>query len=65
MTLGEEYPLEQERLRNLIQVYRTLGPVGHFGATAINIVLKRADEAAISGDLAAMMVSFNEMKGCE
>lgn len=64
-TLGDEYPKQQARLRELIQLYSDLGPVGAFGKVVIEQVLRRADEAAISGDVVAMLRSFEEMKGCE
>ena len=66
VTLGEEFPLEQKRLRELIAIYDDLpGGVGIFGATMIRQTLERADRAAISGDLVEMIAAFQEMKGCE
>lgn len=64
-TLGEAYPREQERCRELLATYKELGPVGSFGAAAISDVLRRADAAVISGDLAQMIALYQEMKGCE
>ncbi len=64
-TLAEAYPQEQARCRELLQVYRDLGPVGHFGFMAISQVLGRAEEAAASGDIAAMIRCYQEMKECQ
>jgi len=68
-TLGEAYPLEQTRLRRLIEQYRDVGKLPGVNCTfaiiAIEDVQRRADEAAISGDVVAMVRLFQEMKGCE
>lgn len=64
-TLGEEYPKEQARCREILGYYRELGPVGSFGAAMIEATLKRADEAAVTGDLAAMISAFEDMKAVE
>ena len=64
-TLGEEYPLEQARCRELLVQYERIGPAGMFGATVLRLVLKEADEAAVSGDLPRMVVAFREMKAME
>ena len=63
-TLGEDYPKEQERLRELIQVYAQI-PSGAFGKMMIEHALKKADEAAISGDLPRMIAAYKAMKECE
>ena len=64
-TLGEELPKEQARVRELLVIYKSLGPRANFGALMIEQVLQRADQAAISGDLVAMLRSIKELKGCE
>lgn len=65
-SLGTEYPKEQARCRELLSEYRQMpNGAGFFGATMIEAVLKRADEAAVSGDVLAMLRSYEEMKGCE
>lgn len=65
-TVGDDFPREQARLRELIAVYRGLpGGVGTFVALMIEGVLCSADEAAMSGDLVAIIQSYNEMRGCE
>jgi hypothetical protein len=65
MTLGEAYPLEIERVTELLADYVVLGPTGAFGAIMIKDVLKRATHALAAQDLAAMVVMFQELKGCQ
>lgn len=64
-TLGGEYPNQQARCRVLLKTYADLGPAGVFGAAYIKSVLKRADKAAMSGDVVEMVRAFHDMKGCE
>lgn len=65
MTLGDEYPLEQARLRELKRQYESIGPAGAFGLHFIKEALADADRAAISGDLAEMIQAFKAMKECQ
>jgi hypothetical protein len=65
-TLGDEFPLQQKRCRELLGEYKALpNGVGTFGALMIEQVLQRADAAAVSGDVVAMLRSFQEMKDCQ
>lgn len=64
-SLGELYPVEQARCRELLTAYKAIGPAGQFGHLMISQVLERADRAAISGDVVAMLRCYEEMKGCE
>lgn len=64
-SVGEDFPREQARVRSLLGEYKTLGPVGMFGATMIEQVLQRADQAAMSGDVVAVLRSYEELKGCK
>jgi hypothetical protein len=41
-----------------------IGPAGAFGRMMIEAVLKRADEAAISGDVIEILKSYREMEVC-
>ena len=61
-SLGEEFPKEQARVREILGHYRAIGPAGNFGAAMIADTLRKADEAAISGDLVAMLRLYEEMK---
>lgn len=64
-SLGEEYPKLQAHVRELLSNYEEIGTAGMFGAIMLKDVLKRADEAAISGDVVAMIAMYKEMEGCE
>jgi hypothetical protein len=64
-TLGESFPEEQARVRELLGVYRELGPVGTFGAIILEATLREADEAAISGDVVRMLRAYEALKGCQ
>jgi len=65
-SLGEAFPREQARVRELLHVYQRLPKnAGAFGAVMLEQVLQRADQAAISGDPVAMLRSLQELKGCE
>lgn len=64
-SLGEEYPREQERCREVLAMYKELGAAGMFGAAHIEATLKEADEAAISGDVVRMLLAYERMKGVE
>lgn len=68
-TVGDDFPKQQARCRELIAQYKEIGNgpgvfVG-FAIANIEAVLRRADEAAISGDIVAILKSYEEMKGCE
>jgi len=64
-TIGDDFPKEQARLRELLVGYREIGPVGRFGAMLIEEVLKRADHAVMAGDVVAMIRLYKEMQGFE
>ena len=63
-TVGEDFPLKQARVRELLTVYRSIS-TGGFGAMKLEAMLRRADEAAISGAVVAIVRSYQEMKECE
>jgi uncharacterized membrane protein YgdD (TMEM256/DUF423 family) len=63
-SVGEAFPKEQQRLRELLAIYRGLeGGVGAFGAAGIEQTLQRADQAMASGDVVAIVQAFAEMQG--
>ena len=63
-SLAEELPKEQQRVRELLEVYNTI-PTGAFGAMMLRQALGRAEQAAPSGDVVAMLRSYEELKGCQ
>lgn len=64
-SLGELYPQMQAHVREVLGQYKQIGPAGQIGAALIEQTLKRADEAAMSGDVVAMLRCYEEMKGIE
>ena len=64
-SLGEDYPKQQARVREVLKLYQEIGPSGRFGAMMIERDLKEADEAAMSGDLARMIRAYETLKGIE
>jgi hypothetical protein len=63
-SVGEEFPKEQARVRELLGEYKAIGPAGAFGAMMIEQTLRRADAAMASGDVVEIVRSFQELKGC-
>lgn len=64
-SIGEEFPKEQARVREVLASYKAIGPPGAFGAAMIEIILREADQAMASGDLVAMLKAFHKMRGVE
>lgn len=64
-TLSDALPLEQARVRALLVQYAELGPRGAFAAAVIEGVLRRADEAILSGDVVEMLRAYKELQGCK
>lgn len=64
-SLAEAIPKEQERVREVLAIYRSIGPAGAFGAACIEQTLREADRAVMSGDVIAMLRSFKAMKEIE
>lgn len=61
-SLGEQYPIEQARVRTILSYYREIGPAGMFGAAMIEQTLREADAAAVSGDVIRMLRAYEAMK---
>jgi hypothetical protein len=64
-SIGEDFPNEQARVRELLTEYKAIGPAGAFGALMIEKALQRADQAMASGDVVAIVRSYQELKECE
>lgn len=62
LTLGDALPQEQARVREVLGYYKEIGPAGAFGAMMIEQALQRADRAAMSGDVVAMLAVYKELK---
>lgn len=59
-SVGDDFPNQQARARELLDIYRTI-PTGGFGALMIEEALQRADQALASGDIVAIVRSYNEL----
>ena len=62
-SLAEQLPKEQQRVRELLPHYDAI-PTGAFGGMMLRQALTRAEQAAASGDVIAMLRSYEELKGC-
>ena len=60
-TLAEALPKEQQRVRELLPIYDEI-PAGIFAATMMRQSLTRADQAASSGDVVAMLAAYEDLK---
>ena len=61
-SLAVELPKEQQRVRELLPLYDQI-PTGVFAATLMRQALTRAEQAASSGDVIAMLRSYEELRG--
>lgn len=61
-SLGEDFPLMQARVRKMRDYGKKIGPAGAFYVMVCDDLLKRADEAAISGDVVKMINIYKEMQ---
>lgn len=63
MTVGEDYPNQQERCRTILGHAKELpGKSGLFMVAMLEDLLRRADEAAIGVDLVEILRVYQEMK---
>jgi hypothetical protein len=65
MTLGEAYPIEQARLRELLVAAQAHLPNTRFYCIVIEDLLRRADRASIEQNLREMIVIYHAMKEIE
>jgi hypothetical protein len=61
-SLGDDFPRQQARVRECRDRGREIGPAGLFYVAVCDDLLRRADEAAISGDLLKMIAVYQEMR---
>ena len=61
-SLGEDFPRQIERCKELAQAYRDIGSAGRFGLALIEDAIRRA-EAVASDDIVAMVRLYAEMRG--
>jgi len=53
------------RCRELIAVYKGLGPSGSFGAVVIQNAIWEGEGALASGDVVRMIAAYKELEGCK
>jgi len=61
-SLGEAFPKELARVREILALYKEIGPAGMFSAGMIEAELKLADEAVANGDVVAMIRSYKSLQ---
>ncbi len=64
-SVGEEMPKEQARVREVLAMYKEIGKPGIPGAMMIEQSLQKADQAVSSGDVIAILVAYEDLKGIE
>ena len=63
MNLAEALPVQQKRVRELIEIYQEIGPGCAFAIAIMQRSLSNADYAAASGDVVAMLRAFQDLQG--
>lgn len=61
-TLADELPRLQERCRELLEEALSIGPPGAFMVAMLRADLGRAERAAASGDLGAMVLACKRLQ---
>lgn len=65
-TLGDALPREMTRVRDaVLPVYQEIGPAGGFAVAMMRRSLDFATRALAEGDVTAMLIAFEELKGWE
>jgi len=64
-TVGEDYPKEQARCREVLSQYKELGQSGVLGGMMIEATLREADAAMASGDIVRILQAYKAMQGVE
>lgn len=60
-TLATALPAQQARCRKILEHVLEIGPAGNFLAAMLRASLARAEVAAASGDIAAMIQAFQDL----
>jgi hypothetical protein len=61
-SVGEDFPRQQQRARELLKAYQDIGPEGYFGVQVIQSALEKADQALASGDVVAILRSYEQLR---
>lgn len=62
ISVGDDFPKQQARVREILDYYKEIGVPGAFGAAMIEQTLAKADKAMVSGDIVAILAAYQEMK---
>lgn len=62
-SVGEKYPEEQKRLREMREQYVAIGPAGAFGCMMIDAMLTEMEQAMASGDVVRIVRAYAEAQG--
>lgn len=62
-SLAVELPAQQARVRELVTLYRSIGPNGEPAARMMEASLANAERAAASGNVVAMLQAWNDLQG--
>lgn len=65
VTLADALPQECARVREMIGIYRTVGPAGAFAIAMMEADLRIADKAMVSGDVVAMLGALKSLQEYE
>lgn len=61
-SVGEDFPIQQARVREILGYYKSLGMVGSFGAMNIAAALQDAEAALASGDVVRILKAYQALK---
>lgn len=61
-SVGEDLPVQQARVRKIQERAKNLGAAGQFLVFMCEQALRRAEQAAVSGDIVEIVRSYNELK---
>lgn len=61
-TVGDDFPYQQARIRECRDRGIEIGPAGCFYVAMCDDLLRRADVAAISGDLTQILAVYRDMR---
>jgi hypothetical protein len=64
-SLAEALPQEMARVREVLGLYKQIGPAGMFGVAMIEQDLREADQAVMSGDIVRMLRAYEALKEIE
>ena len=61
-SVGEDFPVQQARVRKIQKAAREIGPGEAFLVALTEGALRRAEKAAMSGDLVEILKSYQELR---